>query len=50
MYNQSLITSDEHHAYRENFFVVSVWRNVAETNARQATEREVESGDVFIAG
>ena len=41
------LTSDEHDADGEDLFGVGVGRNVAKADARQRTEREVESGDVL---
>ena len=46
--NSVQLTSDHHDADGEDLLRVGVWRNVAEPDARQAAQCEVQSGDVFV--
>lgn len=43
-----LLTADEHDADGEDLLRVGVWRDVAEANAGQAAEGEIQSGDVLV--
>lgn len=47
--SESVLTSDEHHADGEYLLGVGVWGDVAEPDAGQRGEREVQGSDVAAA-